>query len=251
MHRWSDRTESKGKEVSAMGNGLALVDHAAARELVERVNRAGGTYHRLDMGDGLVIEGDYDMSKYAPYYRLPSRLDGKTVLDVGTASGYFAIECARRGARVTAIDIWDDSCLLSGLVETFGLDVRYVQKTIYDLDASFGEFDLVVCGSLILHLPDPFGAIQRIRLVCGGRAIVSTACTDDSTTNPAPMCEFTGQRARESDYWAYWRLSAAALRKMFQAAGFARIEGERHFILTTQPGRIAFGTPHVVMSATV
>jgi 2-polyprenyl-3-methyl-5-hydroxy-6-metoxy-1,4-benzoquinol methylase len=234
-----------------MGNGLALVDQTAARQLVERVNRAGGTYHRLDMGDGLVIEGAYDISKYVHYYGLPSCLDGKAVLDVGTASGYFAIECARRGAQVTAIDIWEDTCLLNGLVETFGLDIRYVQKSIYDVDASFGDYDLVVCGSLILHLPDPFGAIQRIRSVCGGRAIVSTACTDDSATNPAPMCEFTGQRARESDYWAYWRLSAPALRKMFQAAGFARVEGERHFTLATEPGRISFATPHVVMSATI
>jgi tRNA (mo5U34)-methyltransferase len=234
-----------------MRNGWVRIDHAAARKLVDQVNRSGGTYHRLDLGGGLVIDGDYDMNKYVHYYGLPSRLDGRTVLDVGTASGYFAIECARRGAQVTAIDIWDDTCLLKGVVETFGLDVQYAQKSIYDLDASFGVFDLVVCGSLILHLPDPLGAIQRLRSVCGGRAIVSTASTDDSATNPAPLCEFTGQRARQGDYWAYWRLSAPALRKMFHAVGFAQVEWEKHFTLTSQPGRMPFATPHVVMSATV
>ena len=32
-----------------------------------------------------------------------------TVLDVGTAAGFFSVELARRGAEVTAIDLWDGS----------------------------------------------------------------------------------------------------------------------------------------------
>lgn len=32
---------------------------------VNEVNQAGGTYHQLNLGDGLVIQGDYDMKKYS------------------------------------------------------------------------------------------------------------------------------------------------------------------------------------------
>jgi SAM-dependent methyltransferase len=231
--------------------GFCQVNGAAGRQLVETVNRGGGTYHRLSLGDGLVIEGDFDLTKYLRHYNLPDRLDGMTVLDVGTSSGFFALECARRGGRVTAIDIWDSSCLLNSLIQLFGLDIRYVRQDVYDLDASFGKFDLVVCGSLIVHLPDPFGAVRKIRSVCADRAIIATACTTDSATNPAPLLEFTGQHAAESDYWAYWYISAAALRDMLRAAGFARVEHEEHFNLETEAGRARHFIPHVALSAYV
>ena len=69
-------------------------------------------------------------------------------------------------------------------------NIHYVKKNIYELEAEFGQFDVVVCGSLLLHLPDPFGAIRKIRNVCREQAIVSTACPHDSMTNSRPVCEF-------------------------------------------------------------
>ncbi|EIE97092.1 class I SAM-dependent methyltransferase [Saccharomonospora glauca] len=227
------------------------VDLDEARQLVERVNGQGGTYHRLDFGDGLVIEGDYDMSKYLAYYHLPERLDGKTVLDVGTASGFFAIEAERRGAKVTAIDIWDETALPAELARTFKLGLNYVQKDLYDLDASFGQFDLVICGSLLLHLPDPVGALRALRSVTKERLIVSSAATADSATTDQPVCHFTGARASESDYWSYWAFSACALERMLLAADFSRIADVEHFDLKSEPGRMEFSTPHVSMSAYV
>jgi 2-polyprenyl-3-methyl-5-hydroxy-6-metoxy-1,4-benzoquinol methylase len=229
------------------------MDLQAVRRLVEEVNRVGGNYHRWDFGQGLVIPGDYDMTKYLPYYRLPERLDGATVLDVGTASGFFALECTRRGGQVTAIDIGKEKpAMLHGVAQAMGFEIRYLYKSIYDLDASFGQFDLVVCGSLLMHLPDLLGAVRAIRSVCRHQAILSTASTADSATNPSALCEFAGLRATDGDYWHYWNTSAAALRKMALAAGFSRVEWEDHFTLSTEPGRAAnYHTPHVVISTLV
>ncbi|MGH3431982.1 MAG: FkbM family methyltransferase, partial [Thermocrispum sp.] len=36
--------------------------------LVRRVNAAGGDYHRLDMGSGLLVNGIYDMTRYLPSF---------------------------------------------------------------------------------------------------------------------------------------------------------------------------------------
>lgn len=223
----------------------------AAQYLVTAANAAGGTYHRLDFGDGLTIDGDYDMTKYLPYYHLPERLDGKRMLDVGTASGYFAIECARRGADVTAIDIWEDDGLLVQLGRVFDLGVDYVTKNLYDVDESFGQFDLVVCGSLLLHLPDPVGAIRALRAVTGERLVISTAATPDSATTDQPVCHFFGQPGKDADYWAYWDFSAEALTRMLKAAGFSRVDQIEHFDLASEEGRTAFATPHVALSAYV
>jgi 2-polyprenyl-3-methyl-5-hydroxy-6-metoxy-1,4-benzoquinol methylase len=190
------------------------------------------------------------MARYVQFYHLPEDLRGKAILDIGSASGYFALECARRGGRVTAIDIYDD-CFLRDLLAVLPVDIHYVKKSVYDLEASFGLFDLVVCGSVLLHLPDQLGAIRRIRTVCRGQAVVSTACPPDSVNNPRPICEFTGEKATDGDYWQYWTVGAAALRRMLLVSGFARVENEHHFTLATEPGRTVIATPHVVMTASV
>ncbi len=69
-------------------------------------------YHCIDLGDGVMAEGDYDMQRYLPAYRFPEDLRGKRVLDVGRASGFFSFEFERRGADVTATELdsffdWD------------------------------------------------------------------------------------------------------------------------------------------------
>jgi SAM-dependent methyltransferase len=230
----------------------SAVDLHAARWLVDEANRQGGTYHRLDFGDDYVIEGDYEMSKFLQYYHLPEDLTGSTVLDVGTASGYFAIESERRGGQVTAIDIHDaETALVAQIIRTFQLNIDFVSKNIYDLDESFGQFDLVICGSLLLHLPDPVGALRALRAVTGDRLILSSAATSDSATTDQPVCHFFGDRASVAEYWYYWGFSAFGLERMLMAAGFSRVERVHHFDLTSEPGRMAFATPHLSMSAYV
>lgn len=223
----------------------------AARSIARQMNEQGGTYHRLDLGNGLVVDGDYDMRHYLAYYHLPQALGGMTVLDVGTSSGFFAFECARRGAKVTAIDIWDDTCPVAGLSRALDLQITYVQKNLYDLDASFGTFDLVICGSLLLHLPDPVGAVRALRSVTGRRLVVSTAAVSGSANATEPVCHFLGQRAGDGDYWAYWALSAPALERMALAAGFSRVDHVEHFELRSQPNRTPYSTAHVALSAYV
>lgn len=223
---------------------------ARITELVDTINAAGGSYHRLDFGGGRVIRGTYDMAKYLEHYRLPDDLRGRTVLDVGTASGYFALECAARGANVTAIDMWDRSWL-DELFELSTGSIRYVQRNLYDLDESFGCFDLVICGSVLLHVPDQLGAIQRLRRVTGGSAVVATSAVPDSEFETRPLCEFLGRRATDGDYWSYWSLSAAALTRMCLAAGFSQVDHVAHFVLQSEPGVAEHRVPHVVVTASV
>jgi SAM-dependent methyltransferase len=69
-------------------------------------------YHSADLGNGVIIDGDYDYPRDAASLRFPERMDGMDVLDVGRGSGFFAFEFERRRAAVTATDIcsflnWD------------------------------------------------------------------------------------------------------------------------------------------------
>ncbi len=223
------------------------------RGLVDALNRDGGLYHRMELGPGLVVKGEYDMTKYIHHYGIPDSLLGRSVLDIGTASGFFAFECARRGGSVTAIDL-QEARRFDELREALGLNARYVQKNLYQLNESFGQFDFVICGSVLLHLADIFGAIRRIRTVCKHRAILATAILDDPERTDRAYCEFlgaSGKGRRGLEYATYWRVSPAALAKMLLFAGFSEVTEIAKFSLNSEADGHGFSTPHVVMRATV
>jgi 2-polyprenyl-3-methyl-5-hydroxy-6-metoxy-1,4-benzoquinol methylase len=219
---------------------------------VKNINDIGGSYHRLNFGSGIVMEGEFDMIKYVDNYGLSEDLTGKSVLDIGTATGFFALECLRRGAQVTAIDVCDKT-FFDRVREILNLDIQYVQKSIYDLDETFGKFDLIICGSLLLHLRDIFGAVERIRSVCKSEAIIATASIENREHVDKAICEFVGMKnnGMEGEYWVYWHLNALALKKMLLAAGFSEAHEVGEFVLESEPGRGGFAVPHVVVKAMI
>ena len=219
-------------------------------KFVREMNASGGAYHTIRLADGLVLEGVYDMAAYLAHYGIPDDLSGWTALDVGTATGFFALEFERRGAQVTAIDLWQPS-RFGRLREGVGSSVRYVQKSVFDLDADFGVFDLVFCGSLLPHLRDIFGAIRKLREVCRRRVILASAIDDDPRCADRPMCEFAGAYDPEGDYWTYWTPNLVALRSMLTAAGFEEVEEVSSFELVTKPGRGGHRILHAVVQAVV
>jgi SAM-dependent methyltransferase len=213
-------------------------------EFVRSVNAAGGAYHRIDFGEGLVLEGEHDMQKYLPYYGIPADLSGKTALDVGTAAGFFAVELARRGAEVTAIDLWDGS-FQRMVFRAAGVDVRYVQVDLFDLDPGFGAFDLVFCGSVLIHVWDQFTAVRRLRSVCADQTILATSITP-ARFSRKPLSAFVGGggvQADGSEYWTTWEPNAPALVEMAKKAGFADVHYRGWFWLAGDP-RVRHGVLH-------
>jgi hypothetical protein len=69
-------------------------------------------YHSLDFPDGTGVTGDWDLRGRFGDYTGNVDVAGKRVLDVGTASGFFAFNAERQGAKVVAFDMpvngnWD------------------------------------------------------------------------------------------------------------------------------------------------
>jgi 2-polyprenyl-3-methyl-5-hydroxy-6-metoxy-1,4-benzoquinol methylase len=229
---------------------MTLESYDYRRAVAEYINQAGGSYHKIDLGDGLFINGEYDINKVLDSYGLPEDLEGMTVLDIGTATGFFAFECARRKGQVTAIDLWNPYPF-NEIKKALGLEIEYVQKSIYDLDPSFGQFDLVICGSLLLHLRDVFGAIEKIREVCAGMAIISTASNEDAQCAHVACCEFAGIKASDGDYSTYWRVNGMTLTKMLLASGFSSVSEPVYFTLQSEPGWNNYFVPHIVINARI
>lgn len=62
-------------------------------------------YHTIDLGGGLITPGLYDYRETVAAFQFPADMRGMTVLDVGSATGFFAFEFEKRGARVISVEL--------------------------------------------------------------------------------------------------------------------------------------------------
>ncbi len=62
-------------------------------------------YHTVELPGGLVTPGLYDIRASLANFCFPDDMRGMSVLDIGSATGFFAFEFARRGARVVSVEL--------------------------------------------------------------------------------------------------------------------------------------------------
>lgn len=62
-------------------------------------------YHTVDLGAGLVTPGIHDYRDVLAAFGFPADMSGMSVLDVGSATGFFSFEFARRGADVVSVEV--------------------------------------------------------------------------------------------------------------------------------------------------
>jgi SAM-dependent methyltransferase len=221
--------------------------------LVTDQNQYGPHYHQIDFGSGVIYEGEYDLAPHVDAFDLPAEMSGRCALDVGTADGFFALECAARGATVTAVDVFEYSPVadLARLLEL--PPVEYRRKSIYDLSPDDGSFDFVVCGSLLLHLTDPIRALAALRSVCGSSLHVSTLSPRHWWQQRSKRCYYVAAENPDEPpaYPTYWSISSSALTSMLRSVGFREISRPRRFTLESLPGRNSMVTPHTAVTAYV
>lgn len=200
-------------------------------------------YHTLELPDGTVTPGWFDLRGQVD--RLPwPEVRGKRCLDLATYDGFYAFELERRGAaEVVATDIpghadWDWPAAMrdrapEGLAPLTGekgigfevaraalrSGVRKREISAYDLGPEqLGTFDVVVCGSLLLHLRDPVRALEAIRSVCDGwfMSIEAISLPLSVLFPRRPMAELCDDDNR----CQWWTANAAGHRRLVEAAGF-------------------------------
>src|SRR5215472_5932707 len=62
-------------------------------------------YHTVELPGGLVTPGQYDFRGTVDAFPFPADMRGLRVLDVGSATGFFAFEFVRRGAEVVSMEL--------------------------------------------------------------------------------------------------------------------------------------------------
>jgi len=62
-------------------------------------------YHTIELPQGLVTPGQYDLRQSLPSFPFPADMRGMRVLDIGSATGFFAFEFEKRGAAVISVEL--------------------------------------------------------------------------------------------------------------------------------------------------
>ena len=105
-------------------------------------------------------------------------LGGREVLDVGCGGGILAEAMARRGARVTGIDLAEETLRVAQLhLHESRLAVRYERADVEEFAALHaGSFDFVTCMELLEHVPQPAGMVAACARLArpGGKVFFST-----------------------------------------------------------------------------
>lgn len=222
-------------------------------DLAQRV-REIEWYHRMPLPGGIVTPGITDVATQLPRLHLPQSLEGKTVLDVGSWDGFYAFECARRGAkRVLATDSfsWDGSnwgtkegFLLAR--EALGLDGRVDDRMIDVMDLGPEElgdtFDVVLVLGLLYHLTNPIVALERVSRCCRELMVIET----DTALNwlPWPAARVNPGRELRDDPTNWYQYNLRALRGLLERVGFGSVELKFRTSLPRRVARAALGVRH-------
>jgi tRNA (mo5U34)-methyltransferase len=227
---------------ASVGSPVTAPTSPEAVELLERVQGIEW-YHTMDLGHGVITPGFFDHRPVMGHYHLPQSLAGKRVLDVATYNGYWAFEFERRGAAeviATDIDSFNEIDLspvrrasmsaeqLNQKVGT-GFQIAHAALksrvkrevvSVYELSPeSIGTFDMVMCSDLLLHLTNPVRALQRIRTVTRGYALIVDMY--DPYLDRAGRNLFHYRGGIYETVW--WTFSLTGLEQMIRDAGFSRV----------------------------
>jgi SAM-dependent methyltransferase len=227
-------------------------------------------YHTVDIPGHGVVEGLFDLREGAREYLGNVDFEGKRVLELGTASGFLCFHMESRGAEVVAFDLSEDdlwdivplyNCDYEGRVaerrevarslnnafwfshRAFNSNARLATGTVYTIPREIGMVDISTVGSILLHVRDPFLALQNaLRLtretviITDGFKSLPNRILDKlrlpfqlSSLPRSPRMEFvpTPRAPKYADTW--WNFSPEIIKRMIAVLGFEEVAVNSHW----------------------
>jgi SAM-dependent methyltransferase len=216
-------------------------------------------YHTIELPGFGLVRGQWDLRGRFEEYVGGVEVEGRSVLDVGAATGFLSFESERRGAsRVVSYDMsdvrqqtllpfkdklyfrdherwaelygaemerWKNAYWLSHRLLGSRAEVFY--GSVYEVPPALGQFDVVIVGAVLEHLNDQISALASISRVAKETIVVVTPLlhTEERTARFEPL-------ASNPDYdFTWWTYSAGVYREVFAMLGFRveRITSSKYF----------------------
>ena len=206
-------------------------------------------YHTMDLPGLGEVKGHWDLRGKFNEYIGGVSLAGKSVIDIGAATGFLSFEAEKVGAaRVLSFDIgdprqqaflpfkdklysrdparwakeygaeieqWKNAYWLCHRLLNSKAEVYY--GNIYDLPRELGQFDVAIVGSVLEHLSDQITALASIaRLTKETIVIVSPMLTTEER-----IASFGALADHPENDFTWWIYSAGVYREVFKMLGFS------------------------------
>jgi SAM-dependent methyltransferase len=217
-------------------------------------------YHSMDLPQHGFVAGPWDLRPGIERYLGNVEFRGKRVLDIGTASGFLAFWMERQGAEVIGFDISEkysrDLVPFEGGIDpeesaSWGAHIRklnnsfwftrallgskaqMVYGTVYDIPEAIGQVDIVTFGAVLLHLRDPFLALQSALRITTETVIVAEGISRHSIPltllrllKPTVVFLPNARKASPRDTW--WALPPQTIVEFLKVLGFQRTHVNYH-----------------------
>lgn len=135
----------------------------------EQIKALEPWFHNIHLPNGTQTAPDHFLGDFPAFKwqdiksHIPEDLTGKTALDIGCNAGFYSLELAKRGAKVTAIDL-DPHYLEQAkwVIEQQGLsqNITVKQQQVYDLAREEEQYDIVWFMGVLYHLRYPLLALD-------------------------------------------------------------------------------------------
>jgi SAM-dependent methyltransferase len=205
-------------------------------------------YHTLDLPGFGEQKGEWDLRGRFADYSDHYDFTGKSVLDIGTGSGFLSFSAEQGGATdVVSFDMdstirqdflpfrdkpyfqdradlvkqrdwwlnqwknayWLSHRLLDSKARTFYGDV-------YDMPEGLGQFDVVILGSILEHLADPIKAMTSAAKRSSHTILIVTPMIESDDR----IARFEGDCMRPDDDYVFWTYSEGIYHHVLNMLGF-------------------------------
>jgi len=213
-------------------------------------------YQTIELPGIGVIPGCWDHRENCDVYLGRVDFHGKTVLDVGPANGYFSFEMERRGAKVVAIDLgqnsdWDvvphpyldeenskanmrDNVrkvenafwYAHGLLKS---EVELVYGTVYDVPRLIAPVDIALMSNVLQHFRDPLRAIEQVSKIVKETIVITETLWYESPDfiDSCSMRLIPTVDTPECNH-SWWQVSPSLIGNFLRLLDFPQLKREIH-----------------------
>jgi SAM-dependent methyltransferase len=218
-------------------------------------------YHTIETPSGQIFPGAWDLRGHESSYLGNVDVGGKRVLEVGPASGWLSAYLAKAGADLTVLDLplgdapelvphpsidhaqneVSGAASVKRLINSWwftkhamSFKAKAVYADLYSLPSDLGQFDVTIFGSILLHLSNPFRALEEAASRTAETIVVTDVFSAPDHGPIAGLMEHTPTIALFNPtpppigviHW--WALSPAIIERMLRLLGFNEITVSNH-----------------------
>jgi len=188
------KKKSKSPEANCGMTSAREIAGSERTQLLADIARLGPWFHNFEIArnvwtnaDGTGPGADYPARRWEHVRPLFANLAGKSCLDIGCSSGFFALKAKELGAAsVLGVDSGEqvgaiDQARFASKV--LRLSASFETISAYELSRLADRFDTVIFMGVLYHLRHPLLALEAIRSVCTGSLILQTITTPSGMKN--------------------------------------------------------------------